>query len=264
MDAPNDAQAPRRVRRHLNRPLALRQAISTSAQVAAGLAIEFVLMRWLGHTEAFGWIAVIGGTLGCAATVLHELQFRDRSDGRLLLSLDMAIAVLGPFFAAGAIAAFALMAWHLLSGIPAAAVAGIGWLHSVTTKAWMVVATVSLTAVTGAAFFIFRLRQRFIYGLTEATAGIVIAAHRMNQEPGVGLPSESGFYIALLTAGIYLVVRGLDNMHQAIRAGDPFVDRVRKISARRAGRMSRTLKVRKFVRGESNANPAQDEASGAR
>jgi hypothetical protein len=99
------------------------------------------------------------------------------------------------------------------------------------SRSVMVVGTALATAAVGTAFFIFRLRQRLVYGATEAVAGISIAAHRMSIEPTPGIPTDTGFYFAVLTAGIYLVVRGLDNMHQAVKAGDPLLQRLQKLGA---------------------------------
>lgn len=67
----------------------------------------------------------------------------------------------------------------------------------------------------GMFFFWFRLRTRFIYGVSETLAGIAFAVHRLALEPDISRPSDEGFYFAVLTAGVYLIVRGLDNMHQA-------------------------------------------------
>jgi hypothetical protein len=85
------------------------------------------------------------------------------------------------------------------------------------TRMLMIAATGSVTALLGAAFFMFRLKQRLLYGLTEALAGIAVAAHRVSLERDAGLPTDTGFYFAVLTAGVYLVVRGLDNMHQGLK-----------------------------------------------
>jgi hypothetical protein len=90
-----------------------------------------------------------------------------------------------------------------------------------TGKFVMVALTAGATILVGAAFFYFRLKQRFVYGATEVAAGIVVAAHRVSLEPEVGVPSDTSFYFAFLTAGVYLVVRGLDNMHQGFKAGEP-------------------------------------------
>jgi hypothetical protein len=96
-------------------------------------------------------------------------------------------------------------------------------LRDLSGKSWLIAATALITVLLGAGFFVFRLRQRFLYGATEALAGAAVAAHRVSLEPGTALPSETGFYFAVLTAGVYLVVRGLDNMHQAVLNRDRFV-----------------------------------------
>lgn len=90
-----------------------------------------------------------------------------------------------------------------------------------TAKSVMVALTAAATMGVGAVFYFFRLKQRFLYGATEAAAGIVVAAHRMSLEPAVGIPSDTSFYFAFLTAGVYLFVRGLDNMHQGIKSKEP-------------------------------------------
>jgi hypothetical protein len=81
----------------------------------------------------------------------------------------------------------------------------------------------------GGLLYWFRLKQRFLYGLTEAVAGVLVGMHRVSLEQWSGVPKSSGFYLALLTAGIYLVVRGIDNMHQAHRAGDPTLQRIARL-----------------------------------
>jgi hypothetical protein len=70
-----------------------------------------------------------------------------------------------------------------------------------------------IVLLVGLVLFSIRLRYRAIYGLTEALAGLTIAANRFAataDQPGI---RNSAFYLAVLTAGVYLVVRGLDNMH---------------------------------------------------
>ena len=90
------------------------------------------------------------------------------------------------------------------------------------------------TIGAGLLFFQFRLRQRFIYGLTEACVGVLVAMHRVTMEEWPGVPKSTAFYVALLTAGIYLVVRGLDNMYQARRDGDVMAKRFINFVLRRS------------------------------
>jgi hypothetical protein len=74
----------------------------------------------------------------------------------------------------------------------------------------------ALTVFTvGLVFFWFRLRARFIYGISEILAGVAFAVYRLAHEVVTALPSDKTFYFALLTASVYLIVRGLDNMHHA-------------------------------------------------
>ena len=84
----------------------------------------------------------------------------------------------------------------------------------------------------GAALFYFRLRLRSIYGATEALAGIGVVLQQVKKfnettpegsTPSVelsALPPEllvpPELFIPLLTAGVYLIVRGLDNVHQGL------------------------------------------------
>jgi hypothetical protein len=87
-------------------------------------------------------------------------------------------------------------------------------------KGQVMAVTAVSTLVIGVVLFFFRLRLRFVYGITEAFIGIVVAVQRVSSEPTAGFPTEAGFYLAVLTAGIYLVVRGLDNAYQGLRDPD--------------------------------------------
>lgn len=71
-----------------------------------------------------------------------------------------------------------------------------------------------LALAGGAVLFAFRLKYRSVYGLSEATVGTLIAAQRFS-DPSAQL-TDASFFMVFLTAGVYLVVRGLDNMHQGL------------------------------------------------
>lgn len=83
--------------------------------------------------------------------------------------------------------------------------------------------TVMGTLLVGGMLFLFRQSYRALYGLTEVLAGVSVALSR-EHSPDANF-HESSFYLALLTAGVYLVVRGLDNIGQGIDgpAPDPAV-----------------------------------------
>jgi vacuolar-type H+-ATPase subunit I/STV1 len=73
----------------------------------------------------------------------------------------------------------------------------------------------------GAVLFAVRYKFRCVYGFTEAIAGVIVAAYQTRTAlpiPGLdALPAPTanpGYYLAVLTAGVYLIVRGFDNIHQ--------------------------------------------------
>lgn len=89
------------------------------------------------------------------------------------------------------------------------------WLKSPSiSKTSAVILTSMLTLGVGSILFYFRLRMRAIYGLTEAAIGIVVAGNRAITQ--IDQFTSSDFYLAILTASVYLIVRGFDNIHQGL------------------------------------------------
>ncbi|OIR02516.1 hypothetical protein GALL_154670 [mine drainage metagenome] len=66
------------------------------------------------------------------------------------------------------------------------------------------------------ALFIFRLRKRLEYGLSELVVGFYVALHNITAIKGVG-NLDSSQLLVILTAGIYLMVRGLDNIYLGVK-----------------------------------------------
>ena len=52
------------------------------------------------------------------------------------------------------------------------------------------------------------------YGFTEVLVGATVAGYRVATNQGL----NTELYLVVLTAGIYLVVRGLDNVQQGLKA----------------------------------------------
>lgn len=98
-------------------------------------------------------------------------------------------------------------------------------LDPLANQTQFMVVTGLTVSVVGYLLFWFRLKQRFLYGLTEAGVGVFVGMHRVTMEQWSGVPTSANFYLALLTAGIYLIVRGLDNIYQAYRDDDPTLQR---------------------------------------
>lgn len=71
--------------------------------------------------------------------------------------------------------------------------------------------------VVGYALFLFRLRARFFFGMTEAVTGLVIALRNIPSDADPVLWS-SEIFLVMLTAGVFLIVRGFDNMHTGLKS----------------------------------------------
>jgi hypothetical protein len=74
---------------------------------------------------------------------------------------------------------------------------------------------VGASALAGGALFVFRLRVRSLYGMSEVIVGLTVAGHRVGFDISAGEGGNAPLFLAVLTAGVYLVVRGLDNLHYA-------------------------------------------------
>ena len=97
---------------------------------------------------------------------------------------------------------------------------GYAWLQSLNlTDNGKIALAVGVTFVTGVVLFVFRLKLRSTYGLTEAMVGLVVAGSRVATDLDK-LGTDPALYLTVLTAGVYLVVRGLDHVHQGL-AKDP-------------------------------------------
>lgn len=81
-------------------------------------------------------------------------------------------------------------------------------------------AGVAITAVTGLALFAMRYWYRMSYGLTEAGVGLYLGWIKWTTATGPfgDLSKDTAFMTGLLTASIYLVVRGLDNVQTGWKA----------------------------------------------
>lgn len=78
------------------------------------------------------------------------------------------------------------------------------------------IVTALATLICGTILFFFRLKFRSMYGLTEAVIGVVVAISKIAPTMKGSATIDTEIYLAILTAGVYLVVRGMDNVHQGI------------------------------------------------
>lgn len=94
------------------------------------------------------------------------------------------------------------------------AVDAVDWVHSPDLNAHIVnMLSLGIVLISGYSLFLFRKKYRSIYGATEILIGVVIAMHNAQSLFEKGNLDPTLFF-AFITAGIYLVVRGLDNIHE--------------------------------------------------
>ncbi len=107
-------------------------------------------------------------------------------------------------------------------------------LWSDITRTWQYSLAVGfITLIVGGVLFIIRLKWKATYGLTEVMVGILIASHRAYSQNGSLDGASAEFYLAILAGGIYLVVRGLDNIYQGrVLEKDPAILLVTWIKAK--------------------------------
>ena len=90
------------------------------------------------------------------------------------------------------------------------------WFKSPThSKANVLIGTAIFSIYSALSLFLFRLYLRSLYGLTEAIVGIVVILYLADRE-FTSKGGDLGFYLTFMTGGIYLIVRGFDNIHQGL------------------------------------------------
>jgi hypothetical protein len=75
---------------------------------------------------------------------------------------------------------------------------------------------VEATLAVGLLLFWFRYKYRMVYGITEAGVGLYVAYGLATKEASPYPLTDPAFIPGYLTAAVYLVVRGLDNVHQGV------------------------------------------------
>lgn len=92
------------------------------------------------------------------------------------------------------------------------------WLQQQSPSRSLYVAlTGILVLAIGYALFVFRLHARFFFGLTEALVGVLIALRNVPTKADPVL-WDSDIYVVMLTASVFLIVRGFDNMHTGLKS----------------------------------------------
>lgn len=102
----------------------------------------------------------------------------------------------------------------VLLSVYSVAVDAVDWVHSPGLNAHTVdMLSLGIVLILGHSLFLFKKKYRSIYGATEILMGVAIAMHNAQLLFEKG-NLETTLFFAFITAGIYLVVRGLDNIHE--------------------------------------------------
>jgi hypothetical protein len=168
--------------------------------------------------------------------IVHAIQTRTKEDfWRYSLSIAMIIGMIMLFVAIGtwfterpkisvgealAILIVALIAIVFASAFYYAIGASIKdlffWIRDIDTLYLKAISASLLVLIAGSLLFYFRLRFRSIYGVTEAFVGIAVAMQQTISTPTGSHALTLEQFLPLLTASVYLVVRGFDNVHQGL------------------------------------------------
>ncbi|WP_233860248.1 hypothetical protein [Paraburkholderia sp. HD33-4] len=91
----------------------------------------------------------------------------------------------------------------------------LAWLQTPSTaSALKVPSVVAATALCTLLLFVFRLKFRMVYGVTETLFALIVS-YRLALATDAQIPLEDpAFFFGFLSASVYVGVRGLDNVHQ--------------------------------------------------
>ncbi|WP_386071336.1 hypothetical protein ACFJIW_12075 [Tahibacter sp. UC22_41] len=146
--------------------------------------------------------ATIGAALTVVSFILLLIVARQVKGARRMLFVS-----LPTFFANSVVAGFGVYCYSVL------VIDFLVWLKSPGIVVFKAIVVGVITLYFGGMLFLFRLRRRGIYGLTEVLSGVLIAGYRFVSDGGM---SDPALFLVILTAGVYLVVRGIDNIHQGL------------------------------------------------
>ncbi len=109
------------------------------------------------------------------------------------------------------------------------------WTFQPSVSTWDRVFGCLLALVFGVLLFSFRFHYRTFYGLTEAIVGLAIAYSKVRQISGREALLSFDAGLGLLTASVYLIVRGFDNMFEGVNGSrkDRLIARIQVFLERR-------------------------------
>jgi hypothetical protein len=210
----------------------------------------------------------IAGAIAIVWAIVHAIRNRTPADfftysSRIAIAISGLLALVGIFFLiverpkfrpadASPLLVFLALGISIGSLIYYAIGASIKdfflWCRDLTvTISWRNIIPTALAGLIvlllGCLLFYFRLRCRTFYGASEALVGVLVAMHKTMSQPSEA-SSTTDFFLAFLTAGVYLVVRGLDNAYQGLttQPGDRIAQRILE-------------RIRRYFRDQGRGHP---------
>ena len=184
--------------------------------VSVGLALSIGLLMYIRHqapsllpTRVLVWF--LGALLVGALTAASVLWLRSIRRRRIAKHPRPDVSVLALLFAS-----LVCMGLLILSVGEALLLLGSQLSAALTNPASRIYAFPGLSAaivlVVGFALFLIRRKYRSTYGAVEVAVGAVVALIQTMEVVTRGQTVDGHFVLVMLTAGVYLVVRGLDNV----------------------------------------------------
>jgi hypothetical protein len=112
------------------------------------------------------------------------------------------------------------------------------WTFSLQREAIALASGVSAVIVMGISLFALRLMARFLFGVSEVFGAVVIAVYFAIDRPDDMNSLDLKVFIAIMSGAVFVFVRGLDNLHQALDKADtdPFLSSIRRLIHHRNSR----------------------------
>jgi hypothetical protein len=177
-------------------------------------------------------LLVVGGLLGAVEEVIQRKRRGEKIFGSHNIG-DLAVIAFYTLFSWFATFIYTLVILAIIG------FAGMGYQWAVdprTSRSAALVLCTPVTLVAALLLFWFRLYVRSIYGMSEVAVRLLVALSRI-LGTNAGQPILTfNELLPLLTAGVYLVVRGLDNFYIGVKSKDPdlFVRLARRYRKRQA------------------------------
>ena len=170
-----------------------------------GLCIYYTINNR--QLEDYKYIVLILGVISSALVVSQVYQNNKLETLATLLGISLFLILLAPFTG--------MMFYSIFVCFYDAAI----YLYKISNEYWRIILPAIFSLAAGYSLFLFRQKKRVLYGFSEVMVGVMVGVLHGQRvlagQSGLGSPD---FYIAVLTASIYLIVRGFDNMSLGLKS----------------------------------------------